>query len=242
MNKTRVYVVEDMAIPRMSLEEMLLNNGFELSGSSATAEGALKDLEEISTDLILLDINLAGQKNGNWLAQHIRKNFEIPIIFLTAYSDQQTLKEVMAVKPNGYLMKPYQEPVLLTTIQIAIENFKESVQQNGLSTNDKEVHNYIFIKDSFKKVKLSFNDICYIKSDGNYLEVMLENKKHVIRNKLLDFKEQLPKQHFLQCHQRYLVNIYKIEAIGKNHLELNKETIPVSSRYKADIEKALTIK
>ena len=126
MAPKNIYIVEDVAISRMSLETMLLENEYEVVGSAASAETAWKEIQSLPVDLILLDINLSGEKNGVWLAQQIRKNLNISIVYLTAFGDQQTLKEVLETKPNGYLMKPYQEPTLLTTIDIALLNFSKT--------------------------------------------------------------------------------------------------------------------
>ena len=235
MKLIKVYVVEDMAISRASLETMLLQNEFELSGSAAKAETAWEELQKNKTDLILLDINLSGVKNGVWLAKQVRKHLNIPIVFLTAYSDQQTLKEVMNTKPNGYLMKPYQEPTLLTTINIALNNFANNLQTKLSETEN----NFIYIKDSNLKVKLFTNEINYIMSDGNYLEIHLEHKKYVIRSKMTDFETLLPENIFFQSHRRYLVNSTKINAFGKDFIQLGKKNIPLSSKYKSDLENTL---
>lgn len=226
-----VYIVEDIAISRMSLETMLKENDYEVSGSAATAEIAWKEIQQTTTDIVLLDINLAGEKNGIWLAQQVRKYLSIPIVYLTAFGDQQTLKEVLDTKPNGYLMKPYQEATLLTTIDIAVTNFLET------GTTPK---NFIFIKDKLVKIKIDISDIYYVKSDGNYLEVKLKNKTHVIRKKLLQFKKELPNSLFFQCHQRYLINISKIDIIKTNVIILQNEELPLSLKYKSDIENTLS--
>ena len=239
--KIKIFIVEDMAISRAGLEAMLIKNEYEILGSVAKAETAWNQIQNLPLDLILLDINLAGQKNGVWLAQQIRKHLNIPIVYLTAYGDQQTLKEVLDTKPNGYLMKPYQEPTLLTTINIALTNFLEHQKKTQViqSTNNENIH--LFIKDRSIKVKLFVKDICYIKSDGNYLEIILKEKKHIVRNKLLEFKKQLPHTLFFQSHQRYLINIGKVDVLSKKHILINEEEIPLSTKYKAEIEKALTI-
>ncbi|WP_237276599.1 LytR/AlgR family response regulator transcription factor [Tenacibaculum ovolyticum] len=230
----RVYVVEDVAISRISLETMLLENEFEVAGSAAKAETAWKEIQNLPVDLILLDINLAGEKNGVWLAQQVRKYLNIPIIYLTAFGDQQTLKEVLETKPNGYLMKPYQEPTLLTTIDIALHNFSEN--KNSKSISNIETEHTIFIKDRNKKVKVNVNDICYIKSEGNYIEITLREKKHVVRNKLTVFKNVIPKSLFFQCHQRYIINITKVTVLRKDSVIINLVDIPISLKYKKEME------
>lgn len=235
---SKIYIVEDMAISRAGLEGMLLKNGYEISGSVAKAETAWKEIQDLSVDLILLDINLAGEKNGIWLAQQIRKYLNIAIVYLTAYGDQQTIKEVLETNPNGYLMKPYQEPTLLTTINIALTNFKN--QKNAIKFQSDNINDFIFIKDKSIKIKLKINDIYYIKSDGNYLEIMLKEKRYVVRNKLLEFKKQLPHTIFFQTHQRYLVNINKVTVLGKNYVQVNHKDIPLSLKYKETIKNTLS--
>jgi DNA-binding LytR/AlgR family response regulator len=235
----KIYIVEDVAISRMSLETMLEENNYKVSGSAATAETAWKEIQQAPTDLILLDINLAGEKNGIWLAQQIRKYLNIPFVYLTAFGDHQTLKEVLDTKPNGYLMKPYQEPTLLTTIDIALHNFLQSQKVVSVSEDQEQRSDFIFIKDKYQKVKIHVNDICYVKSEGNYIEITLENKIHVVRNKLLEFKKELPASLFFQSHQRYLINIDKIEVLKKDIIIINNEQIPLSLKYKAAIESAL---
>ena len=237
----KVYIVEDVAFSRMSLETMLLENQYEISGSVAKAEIAWEELQQMPTDLILLDINLAGEKNGIWLAQQVRKHLNIPIIFLTAFGDKKTLKELLDTSPNGYLMKPYQEPTLLTTINIALANFLENQTKPIVSETKKVFQDFIFIKDKYMKVRININDIYSVKSEGNYLEINLKEKIHVIRKKLIAFNNELPSNLLYQCHQRYLVNINKIEGLKKDAVIIQNKEIPLSLKYKIAIEKALSI-
>lgn len=237
--KLQIYIVEDMAISRASLESMLISNGYIISGSAAKAETAWKELQFQETDLVLIDIHLAGEENGVWLAQNIRKFLNIPIIYLTAYGDQQTLKEVIDTKPNGYLMKPYQEPTLLTSIQIALTNFLEKrVSESEEDSNTKKT---IFIKDRYLRVKVTIDDIYFVKSDGNYLEIKLKEKTYVVRNKLSDFHEALPKDQFLQCHRRFIVNVQRIDLLGKDFISILGEDIPTATKYRVQIENKLSI-
>lgn len=95
-----------------------------------------------------------------------------------------------------------------------------------------------FIKD--RHVKIKINDIYFVKSEGNYLEVELKEKTHVIRNKLLDFKNELPGALFFQFHQRYLINVAKIEFLKKDVVVIQSLEIPLSLKYKTAIENALS--
>mgnify|MGYP000316878957 CR=1 FL=1 len=228
MNQEKsVFIVEDNALNRITLETILEDHSYNIVGSYANAEEAWEVLKNTNVDIVLIDINLAGDKDGIWLGDKIRKDNNTAFIYLTAYGDKETIHKVKKTNPNGYLMKPYNEPTLLTTIDIAISNF----------TNHKEIGASIYIKDSSIRVKLNLDDVNYIQSDGNYLHVFLDHKKHLVRAKLTDFLNQLPSDIFAQVHQRYAVNMSKVDLIGNGFVMVRKEEIPVSKRYKTTIEK-----
>ena len=229
MNQEKsVFIVEDNALNRISLETILEDHNYNIVGSYANAEEAWETLKNITNvDIVLIDINLAGDKDGIWLGSKIRKHNNIAFVYLTAYGDNETISKIKKTTPNGYLMKPYNEPTLLTTINIAINNF----------VNYKEIGASIYIKDSSIRIKLNLDDINYIQSDGNYLHIFLDDKQHLVRAKLTDFLDRLPHTIFTQVHQRYAVNISKIHLIGNGFVMLGKEEIPVSRRFRATIEK-----
>jgi DNA-binding LytR/AlgR family response regulator len=231
MNQEKsVFIIEDNGLNRISLETILEDNSFKIAGSYANAEEAWEALKNIKVDIVLIDINLAGDKDGIWLGSKIRKYNNMAFVYLTAYGDKETIDKVKKTQPNGYLMKPYNQPTLLTTIDIAINNF----------TTYKETSTSIYIKDNYVRVKLTLEDINYIQSDGNYLHIFLDGKKHMVRAKLNDFLKQLPETLFVQTHQRYVINMSKIDLIGNGFVIISKEEIPVSRRYKIMIDKLLT--
>lgn len=235
MNKLSIYIVEDMAITRAALEDKLVANNFRIAGSSATAEKAWSDLQHIEMpDLLLLDIHLAGEKDGIWLAGKVREFKNIPIVYLTAFGDNQTLDLISNTKPDGYLMKPYNGPTLLTTINIAIEHFK-----NSRNVPDSDI---IFIRDSSLRVRLDPKEIIYILSDGNYLHIHLKDKRHVIRHKMSDFALELPENLIVRVHQRYMVNINCIEQVGSDHIQINNGfEIRIAGEYKKQLWEKLRI-
>lgn len=237
--RLHIYIVEDMAITRASLEANLTKSNHKVIGSKATAEEAWTALQSIpKIDLILIDIHLAGDKDGIWLASKIREKLNVPFIYLTAFGDDQTLQKIVNTKPNGYLMKPYNLPTLLTTIQIAMDNFYSEEERMEM---DKNKEHFIFIKDSNLKVKLFTKDIAFIQSDGNYLYVQTADKKHVIRSKMMDFLDQLPNDIFVRIHQRYVININQINQLSKNHILMGEIEIPLSSKYKSHLMKVLNL-
>lgn len=230
--KTKVYVVEDSAMARAAIMETLRNNEFEVVGSSARADLAWSQILEVDAALVILDINLVGPKNGIWLADKIKNNLDIPFIYLTAYSDASTIKEIVKTKPNGYLTKPYNEVNLLATIRMALEDFAASKNEPNHETDSA----YIYLKNNYAVDKVLISDIYYLQSEGNYVKVFLEDRKILVRSKLVDLMEKLPETLFLQIHKRYLVNKSKVDQIGSDHVMILKTQISVSRAYKKNLK------
>lgn len=229
MKKNKIYVVEDMAMSRAALISILVKNDFDVVGSAANANVAWDDIQNLDTDLILLDINLAGKQDGIWLGEMIRKNLNIAIVFLTAYGDDLTISKLSALNPNGYLLKPYNKPTLITTLNIALQQFEAlNSKQN---THDNQT---IIIETSGKKIKLQLSKIMYVQSDGNYIEIYLDEIHYVVRDKLSRFVKALPENNFMsQIHMRYLVNKNFIALATSNFVIINDVEIPISKKYKA---------
>jgi len=83
-------------------------------------------LENSSPDAVILDINLGSQMDGIEIAHLINKTCQVPFVFLTSYSDRETLEKAKLVKPWGYIVKPFNEKTVLATLEIAISNFAQS--------------------------------------------------------------------------------------------------------------------
>ena len=117
----RLVIVEDERIVAMSLERELRALGYEICATAATGEAAVEAVERPRPDAVLMDIRLAGQMNGTQAAYLIWRRFQIPVIYLTAYADADTLAEVKRTEAYGYVMKPYEAPEVHAAIQIALE-------------------------------------------------------------------------------------------------------------------------
>lgn len=231
MKTNKIYVVEDMAMSRAALISMLTKNNFEVVGSAANADQAWDEMQSLEIELVLLDINLAGKKDGIWLAKMVRNYLKVAIVFLTAYGDDATLAKLAPLEPNGYLLKPYNKPTLITTINIALNTYRTLHLNKEIATDDA-----IIIESAGKKVKLLISKINYIHSDGNYIEIHLDDKVFIVREKLGDFFQNLPANDFMkQCHLRYIINKNKIMATTPNMITINDVEIPISKKFKNTI-------
>jgi PAS domain S-box-containing protein len=127
MKPCQILVVEDESIVAMDIEDRLVAMGYELVGRAASGEQALLLVKERHPDLVLMDIRLQGIMNGIDAAEQIREGFHIPVIFLTAYSEDETLERAKRAQPFGYILKPFDDRELKSTIEIAL--FKHRAEE-----------------------------------------------------------------------------------------------------------------
>jgi PAS domain S-box-containing protein len=116
----RILIVEDQRLIAADLESTLKKLGYEIAASVAAGEDAVRRASELAPDLILMDIRLRGDMDGILAAQAIRQRTDVPIVYLTAYADDETLIRARETSPFGYLVKPFNERELRAAIEIAI--------------------------------------------------------------------------------------------------------------------------
>ncbi|HNR42701.1 MAG TPA: response regulator [Bacteroidales bacterium] len=241
----RILIVEDELIIAEDIRTKLVSLGYIVTGMAVSADEAEQLLKNIKPDLVILDIMLSGERDGIDLARVIRDQYKVPFIFLTSYADKETVERARRVMPDGYLVKPFTDKDLFAAIEVAV--FRKSRVNghvdDGLRETPSEILNdCIFIKKDYLLVKIKFNDLLWIKSDGNYLELFCSGgKKHLIRSTLKDFINKLPGSVFLQIHKSYVVNINHIEAIEYSHMIVGNYNIPLGRLFIDKIKDTLHI-
>ncbi|MCX6317163.1 MAG: response regulator [Bacteroidetes bacterium] len=125
MSRHKILIVEDEPVIAENISLYLDNNDFEVSGIAYDAAEAFDQLKTNTPDAVILDINLESDHSGIDIAQHINQRYQLPFIFLTSYADKNTLERAKQVKPDGYIVKPFNERTLLASLEIAISNYAE---------------------------------------------------------------------------------------------------------------------
>lgn len=237
----KILIVEDNVIIADDMQSMLEEIGYEVVDNVIVYEQAIEVLKNNHVDLVLIDIILASDKTGIDLGKHIRQNYNIPFIFVTSNSDKATVENAKTVKPDGYLVKPFEQQDLYTSIEIALSNFnyakkeasKEIDGSGGESfTSNSVLKDSIFVKKQHLYYRIQFGDIQFIKADNVYLEVNTVDKKFLVRSPLKDYLEKLPKNKFYRAHKSYIVNVDHIDAINSKDIMINNTLIPISKDFK----------
>ncbi|MCR4438169.1 MAG: response regulator [bacterium] len=119
--KPKILVVEDEQIVALDMKGMLQRLGYVVTGLAATGEQAIDKAGLTRPDLVLMDIKLRGDMDGVQAAQEIKARYGIPVIYLTANTDQETYERAMATGPAGYLQKPFELQVLAAALAKALQ-------------------------------------------------------------------------------------------------------------------------
>ncbi|WP_371805165.1 response regulator [Candidatus Lokiarchaeum ossiferum] len=133
--KSKVLIVEDEQITALDIKMTLENNEFEVVGIAKEGQEAIKKAYEFQPDIVIMDIMLKGEMKGTDAAAYIYSYYNIPIIFLTAFNDEETLNHAKNAEPLGYLNKPFKEKDLFTTIEMALHKHRKNVERRQKAFN-----------------------------------------------------------------------------------------------------------
>nr|WP_290226996.1 ATP-binding protein [Trichocoleus desertorum] len=135
----KILIVEDEKIISFDIKKSLEDSGYIVPAIASSGEQAIEKIPEFKPDLVLMDIILKGDLDGVEAAEIIRDRFDIPVVYLTAHADENTLKRAKISDPFGYILKPFEDRELITTIEIALSRHRaESAVRKALQ-KEKEI-------------------------------------------------------------------------------------------------------
>jgi len=152
MGRAKILIVEDESIVALNIQSRLERLGYVVTANIPSGETAIQKVEETSPDLVLMDIKLKGTVDGIEAAGQIRNRFQIPVVYLTAYSDDETLNRAKLTEPYGYILKPFESRDLCTVIEVAL--YKHQMEQQRrereqwLATTLKSIGDAVITTDS----------------------------------------------------------------------------------------------
>lgn len=245
MAKINVLVIEDESIVSKDIQHSLKKLGYNVVGAASTGEKAIELADSTKPDIILMDIMLKGEMNGIAAADEIRKNNSIPVIFLTAYADESTLSKAKITEPYGYILKPFKEIDLHTTIEMAI--YKHGREQeimkerdllfSLLENKDNTQKGYVFVKSNSKLVKLKNEDIFYIEALKDYVVIHMKETRYTIHSTMKDIDSKMGNEEFVRVHRSFIVRLDKIATIEYPNLTLEDidKLIPIGGSYRDEL-------
>lgn len=221
MASLRVYILEDEIITQEVLKQTLESLGCVVCGIQSNAEKALEEINILFPDLLLLDIRVEGDKTGIWLGNQL----DIPIIYLTAFADQQNIKNAAKTNPVSYVQKPFQEKDLYIAIELAKSRLK----------GNKEVT----IKDKNVFIKVKANSILYAKKEDHYIILFQKKGKKILRATVQEFLDMVTDD-FIQVHRSYIVNKNFVTGFSNKIIKIEEIDIPISLTFLKSVKSALS--
>ncbi len=172
-NRKKIMIVEDEAIVARDIKSRLSDLGYDITSVCSTAEEAVNEVPTSCPDLVLMDIQLKGEKDGIEAGEKIYSLYSIPIVYLTAYSDRKLLERTGKSMPYGYLLKPFDPQSLRITIEIAF--YKHDFERRLVDETENAIasiigcvellmeDNKISDEDSMSRLKKIYNSANYLK-------------------------------------------------------------------------------
>lgn len=210
----KILIVEDQVLIANYIKNLLNDNGLTDVELAFTVQEATDKINFKNPDIILLDINLHGKDTGILWAKEFVKNSQI--IFITGQTEKETMLKAFEVNPVTYLTKPVKESDLIAAIELA--KIKNKV-------------NYVIVKNGFDELKINFEDILFLKSDKNYVDIQLVNKAITVRNTLDNFYKELDSDIFCRVHRSYVVNKSKVTQKKSSSIKINEFELPISRNF-----------
>ena len=238
--KTKILIVEDEAIVAKDISVCLEKIGYEVLASFSKGEKALSFLKENKPDLVLMDIMLAGNISGIDASAQIKKDYDIPVVFLTAYADEKTISRAKITEPYGYVIKPFKEIDLRTSIEMALYKYKKEkeklagIETSSIKRTSTISSEYIYVKSNSKLVKVQNSNILFVEALKDYVIIHTEDEKYTIHSTMKDIEKKLPEDIFMRVHRSFILNLNKINSIDSSIvlIENSQKKIPIGGSYK----------
>ncbi len=246
MGVVKIGVIEDEAVIADHICDTLEALGYLVSEPALNYTEAIQMVEDEQPDLLLLDIQLAGKRDGIDVAKWVQDTYDIPFIFLTANADIATVERAKEVNPPAYLVKPFNKDDLFTAIEICLSNASQNrvavpLEEAPAADDQYAVKDALFLKDGHSYRKLRFNDILYLKSDHVYVEVVTRGKNIVVRTSMKDFLPKFSQANFFQVHRSFVVNVKHVVGINTSTIEVGTEEVPIGKSYRTHLLQKLNL-
>ncbi len=220
MKPVRIYILEDEMITQEVIKQTLESMNCIVCGMKSNAEKALDEIQSVKPDIVFLDIRVDGDKTGIWLGNQLK----MPIVYLTAFSDQKNIKDAMQTNPVSYVQKPFKEKDILIALELAKSKLAETKE--------------LLIKDKSLTVRLNVNHILYAKKEDHYLILHTHNGNKMIRSTVQEFLEKVTDD-FMQVHRSYIINKNFVSGISNKVVMIRGDKIPISLSYLKSAKKEL---
>lgn len=231
----KILIVEDEMLIAANIAMQLESIGYEVVGIVPRGIEAVNSAKLDKPDLVLMDINLKGEMDGIETAIAIQKERKMPIIYLTANSDEAHFNRAKATNPYAFISKPFKKLDLQHAIELAAERILQENSEVKTEMPKLILTDRIFVKQNDLMCKILIADILYLEADRNYCQVYTQDKNYLLVNTLKNMEDKLPTEAFQRVHRSFIVNINQVQEFNHNHLTVGNKILPLSKELRADL-------
>ena len=236
----KILVTEDESIVRKDIERCLGQLGYEIVASVDTGEKAIAAALEHKPDLCLMDIMIKGDMNGIAAAEEIKRNLDVPVIFLTAYADENTLAQAKMAEPHGYILKPFKDADIQSAVEMALHKHSKELELKNEAeflrslTEHKSGADIIFVKNRSRLMQVKHDDLLFVEALKDYVVIHTRKESYTIHSTMKEIERKLSDRRFVRVHRSYIVNLDVIESMKYANIRVEgiEKEIPVGGSYK----------
>lgn len=235
-----ILVTEDEIIVRKDIERCLTQLGYNIIATADNGKDAISMALKHEPDICLMDIMIKGDMSGIEAAQEIKRNTDIPVIFLTAYADEGTLSRAKVADPHGYILKPFKDADIQTAVEMALHKHakEKGIKQETDFLRNLAKHNsdadFIFVKNRSRLMHIKKENLLFVEALKDYVVIHTSKESYTIHSTMKEIESKLSDSVFMRVHRSYIVNLTVIESIKHSNISIEgmDKEIPIGGSYK----------
>jgi two-component system, LytTR family, response regulator LytT len=248
MKDERILIVEDDLSIAENIQEILELLGFVNIDVVNSANQCVKIIKKNRPDLMFLDIKLKGDKDGIEIGEIVNQMFDVPIVFVTSYSDPSIIERAKRINPAGFIVKPFNTNDIHAIVEIVLYNRRTKTThelptaKSGIESPFL-VNDAVFIKADNAFDRVQYEDIYYVEANGNMVTIFTRNREYSIRKSMKEIEDILPGNLFLRVQKSYMVQLKQIKSFNTKEIMLKQGPVVQVGRqyYNSFLSKLNTI-
>jgi DNA-binding LytR/AlgR family response regulator len=249
-DRIQILIIEDEAVLGMYVSDLLEAQGYDVVDVADNGREALTIYQQNRVDLLLCDVNLKGDWDGIETSRQIIAFKPVPVIYLTAFADRDTVERAKKTFPAAYLTKPVRPDNLHIAVELAIHNFisgklPANVVEKKTESHEKDagresillIDDQVFIKHNYQFVRISLNDILMLEADNTHTHIITKSQKYTLRLTMGATQQRLGFAPLIRVHRSFVVNFKKITGFNDRELFIDNIIIPLGAQFKEDFMK-----
>jgi DNA-binding LytR/AlgR family response regulator len=239
MLSIQLLIVEDNFLVAAEIQSCIELLGFAVSAIVDNGSEALDEVKNNKPDLVIMDIHLKGKMDGIETANILAKKYEVPIIFLTDQSDEETYQKAKSAFPHAFLSKPVDAVSLKRSIELAVSMIQKSEKLQEGESNGKVLNNSYLLKIGSDLNVIKLEDIKCLIANGSYCEIRTHASKYLTSKPMkavLDslYESEFSRTNIIKISRSCAININKIEQITGNKVTVLGEEFSIGGKEYRD--------